>query len=166
MEFFRTYFELLNLIPMPFQVAVFIFSTSIIIYWITKFSIYLLAVIGKIGIKIVEWGTKLLLLPAYLLISLFRLIKVNYAPFGVGIYDDIIESICRWPFLLFESITKIKSDGFRFPIGWVFLSMIIVVAAWYLAISPDVEGGLTQKYIFSAFNQYYILQQWAFSFSG
>jgi hypothetical protein len=116
--------------------------------------------------KVVEWGTKLLLLPAYLLICLFRLAKVNYVLFGVGIYDDVVESVGKWVFLLFEKITRINSIRFRFPVGWIILSIIIVIAAWYMAIYPEMEGSLIQKYVTSAFNQYYSLQQWILSFSG
>ncbi len=165
MALMRIYFEILNLFPMPIQFVVFLFVTSVFIYLCLRLVKYLLVLLGKIGMKLAEWLTRLLLLPEYLFTSLLRLIRINYIP-GAGFYDDVMEAIGRFLYKAFEKITLVEKKNIPYPIGWILLFMALSVGAWFLALAPEMRGTLTSLYIARFFTWYYSLQYQALSYLG
>lgn len=165
MAIIRIYFELLSLIPMPFQVAVFLLITSLCIYWTVRILAKTMGIVGQVGMKISIWFTQLLLLPEFLYTNLLRLAGIKYIP-GSGIYDDIVEAIGGFFYKIFESLEKIKNKEVKFPGGLVWLSIIGIIIIWYLSFSSEMQGTLTAQYIHSFFGWYYEFQYKALSYQA
>lgn len=157
MALVQIYFELLNLIPMPWQVSAFIFFSALFLYWAFYLGKLLIALIGRIGMKLTEWGARLLLLPEFLITSIFRVLRLKSAP-GAGIYDDFVEAVGGGVYKLFEAISKVQTRELHYPTRWILLAMIIPIVAWYLRQSPDLQGSLFAQYVDQGFGMYYSMQ--------
>jgi len=162
MDVVRIYFELLNLAPLPFKVALFVFFTSFLLLLIARLAKILLVIISKAGIRVAEWITRMLLLPEFLLMRVLRLINIQYAP-GAGIYDDIVQFIGKSLHAFFDFFVKMEKKEIRYPRGLVFLLMVVISAVWYLVFLPELNGSLTQDYVLGFFSWYIDMEAWAFS---
>lgn len=165
MAIVKIYFELLGLIPIPFRVSLFIFLTSLFGIWAFRLGKYLIAFIAQIGMKLAEWGTRLLLLPEFLLMQFLRLVNIKYIP-GAGVYDDIVLAIGGGLNKFFGWLKSIEKKDFTYPGGLIFLVMIVVVIAWYLMSTQEMMGTLTSGYIAQFFTWYFDLESWALSYVG
>ena len=157
MALLQIYFELLNLIPMPWQVSAFIFFLVLFLYWAIYLGKLLIVLAGKVGMKLTEWGARLLLLPEFLMTSLFRVLRLKSAP-GAGIYDDFVEAIGGGIYKLFEAISKAQNREMRFQTRWLLLAMVIPIVAWYLRQLPDLQGSIFAHYVDQGFNMYFSMQ--------
>lgn len=157
MDAIKIYFELIRPIPMPWQVAVFIFTSTLAVYWAIRLGKILIALVGKVGAKLTEWIVRLLLLPEFLITSFFRWIKIGSAP-GADTYDDFIESIGTVLHNFFKKVTEFQEKKITFPIGWIILIMIFVIIVWYLREVPDYQNTTFSKYVDWGFGLYYNLQ--------
>lgn len=163
MDAIKIYFELIRPIPMPWQVAVFIFTSAIAIYWAIRTGRILITLLGKVGATLTEWLVRLLLLPEFLITSFFRWIKIGTAP-GTDTYDDFIVSIGATLHNFFKKVSTFQEKNIRFPMGWIFLLMIFVVVIWYLREVPDYQNTTFSDYVDWGFNLYYKLQSKVFSY--
>lgn len=157
MDAIKIYFELIRPIPMPWQVAVFIFTSTIAIYWTIRIGKILITLFGKVGAKLTEWIVRLLLLPEFLITSFFRWIKVGSVP-GTDTYDDFIESIGEVLHNFFMKVSTFQDKNIKFPMGWVILIMILVVVLWYMREVPDYQRTTFSEYVDWGFGLYYQLQ--------
>lgn len=157
MDAIKIYFELIRPIPMPWQVAVFIFTSALAVYWAIRLGKFLIALVGKIGAKLTEWIVRLLLLPEFLITSFFRWIKIGSVP-GADTYDDFIESIGTVLHNFFKKITEFREKKITFPTGWIVLTMIFVIIVWYLREVPDYQNTTFSEYVDWGFGLYYNLQ--------
>lgn len=157
MDVIKIYFELIRPIDMPWQVAVFIFTSAIAIYWIIRISKFIVVFLGKAGTKLTEWLVKLLLLPEFLLTSLFRLVKIGSLP-GTDSYDDIVEAIDNALQSFFRKVSSFEERKIKFPTGWIILLMILVIVLWYMQEIPDYQNTTFSEYVDKGFGLYYKLQ--------
>lgn len=161
MDAIKIYFELIRPIPMPWQVAVFIFTSALAVYWAIRLGKFLIALVGKIGGKLTEWIVRLLLLPEFLVTSFFRWIKIGSVP-GADTYDDFIESIGTVLHNFFKKVTEFQEKRITFPTGWIILTMIFVIIVWYLREVPDYQNTTFSEYVDWGFDLYYNLQSKVF----
>lgn len=157
MDVIKIYFELIRPIDMPWQVAVFIFTSAVAIYWIVRISKFLIVFLGKAGAKLTEWLIKLLLLPEFLLTSAVRSVKIGSLP-GTDSYDDIVEAIGNTLQSFFRKAQSFQEKNIKFPMGWIILLMILVVVLWYMREVPDYKNTTFSKYVDWGFGLYYELQ--------
>lgn len=162
MDAIKIFFELIRPIGMPWQVAIFVFTSAIVIYWIIKIGTVLIALFGKIGLKLTEWLVRLLLLPEFLITSFFRLIKIGSIP-GTDSYDDLIETINVALQNFFRKISTFQGKDLKFPMGWIILLIIFIVVVWYLREVPDYQNTTFSEYVDGGFSLYYKLQSKVFS---
>lgn len=162
MDLIKIYFELIRPISMPWQVAVFIFTSAIVIYWIIRIGKFLIILFGKIGTKLTEWIVRLLLLPEFLLTSFFRWTKIGSVP-GADSFDDVVESIGVALHNFFKKASTFQGKALKFPMGWIILLMIFVVVVWYLREVPDYQNTTFSEYVDKGFSLYYKLQSKVFS---
>lgn len=154
----RIYFELLNLIPMPWQVSAFLFISALIIYWTFLLLRFLISALSTVGMKLTELLTRLFLLPEFILTSLFHFLHLRNVP-GADLYDDVVQGIFGAIYKFFERIVKIRDIEYSFPKGWVFLVALIPIVAWFMRAIPDLRGTLTEEYINRGFELYAAMQQ-------
>lgn len=157
MDLVKIYFELIRPVDMPWQVAVFIFTVTLVVYWIIRIGQGLIILFGKIGTKLTEWIVRLLLLPEFLFTSLFRWIKVGSAP-GADTYDDFIVSIGSFLHEFFNKASTFRGRNIKFPMRWVMLLMIFVIVVWYMREFPDYRNTTFSEYVDRGFSLYYKLQ--------
>lgn len=157
MDIIKIYFELIRPVDMPWQVAVFIFTSAIAIYWIVRICKFVVVFLGKAGTKLTEWLVKLLLLPEFLLTSLLRLVKIGPLP-GTDSYDDIVEATGNALQSFFRKISSFDDGKIKFPMGWVVLLMIFIVGLWYMREVPDYKNTTFSEYVNWGFGLYYKLQ--------
>lgn len=165
MAIVRVYFELLGLLPMPFEVAAFIFFTTLLFFWLLLLIRPLLGWVGKAGMFITELLIRLFLLPEYIFMSLLRLFDVKYVP-GSGVYDDIVRVFFGYIYKAFEKLTPTNTRSFSYPTKWVFLIVILVVVAWYAESATELQGSLTRQYIQDFFGWYDAIKFKALSYRG
>ena len=142
---------------MPWQVAVFIFTSAIAIYWTIRIGKILITLFGKVGIKLTEWIVRLLLLPEFLLTSFFRWIKIDSVP-GADMYDDLIVSIGETLHSFFKKVETFQEKNIKFPTGLIILIMIFVVVVWYMREMPEYQNTTFSEYADLGFGLYYTLQ--------
>lgn len=157
MDIIKIYFELIRPVDLPWQVAIFIFTSAIAVYWVIRISKFLIAFLGKIGIKLTEWLVKLLLLPEFLLTSLFRLLNTNSPP-GTDSYDDLVEAVGNGLQTFFKKASSFQERNIKFPMGWIMLLMILVIVLWYMREVPDYQNTTFSEYVDWGFGLYYELQ--------
>lgn len=163
MDIIKIYFELLRPIDMPWQVAVFVFISAVVIYWIIRLSKILVTLLGKIGLKLTEWLIKLLLLPEHLVTSFFRWVKLGDFP-GAGTYDDFILAVGEVIYKFFQSVLTFQEKTLKFPTGWILLSMMFIVVIWYMREVPDYRNTTFSEYVDWGFSLYYKLQSKVFAY--
>lgn len=157
MDAIKIYFELIRPIPMPWQVAVFIFTSAIAIYWTIRIGKFFITLFGKVGAKLTEWIVRLLLLPEFLITSFFRWMKIGSVP-GADTYDDFIESIGAVLHSFFNKVSTFQEKNIKFPMGWIILLMIFVIVLWYMREVPDYQNTTFSEYVDWGFGLYYKLQ--------
>jgi hypothetical protein len=158
----QVYFELLNLLPMPWQATAFIFFTTLVIYWAIYLGKLFVAILGKVGMKLTEWIVRLLLLPEFLTTSLFRWLHLTSVP-GAAVYDDVIETIGGAIYKIFATVSKAQTQTLHYPVKWVILAMIVPVIAWYLRQLPNLQGSLFAQYVDQGFGIFYSIEHSAYS---
>lgn len=152
-DLLRIYFELLGLLPMPFEVAAFIFITSLFLFWVFRLLSFLIRFVGTIGAALTELLVRLFLLPEYILMRLLRLFSIEYIP-GAGMYDDVVQAAGGFVYKGFEKLKYVRKSDFPYPARWIFLFIIIVIVAWYAQSMPDLQGSVTSSYIEKFFSWY------------
>lgn len=163
MDAIKIYFELIQPIDMPWQVAIFIFTSSVIVFWGIGIGKFLITFLGKVGVKLTEWLVKLLLLPEFLFTSSFRLLKIGSVP-GADFYDDIIEAIGNALHSFFSKISTFQNIKIKFPTGWIILSMILVIVLWYMRETPEYQNTTFSEYVNWGFGLYFDLQSKVFRY--
>lgn len=157
MDAIKIFFELLRPIPMPWQVAVFVFIGAVIVFFTIRLSKVLVALFGKMGMKLTEWLIKFLLLPEHLATSFFHWIKLGDLP-GAVTYDDLVLSVGEVIYKFFQKISTFQEKNLKFPVGWILLSVILIIVIWYMREVPDYQNTTFSEYVDWGFGLYYNLQ--------
>lgn len=159
MDLIKIFFELIRPVEMPWQIVIFIFVGSIVVYWVIRLGSIVVVWLGKAGMGIIEGLYKLLLLPEHLITSLFRKIKLDsITNSGADTYGEFVAMLCKAIYNLFQKLSTFRGSNIGFPMRWVVLSMILVVVVWFMRLNPDYRNTVFLKYVNSGFNLYLKLQ--------